>query len=105
MLFLVGITIIVNAILPESMKSSEDDDETQDAPLPHPSASSEPSDASPTPPAPAAPSTPPPAPTVPRAWLPTRCPACGAPLTPTEAIWLDDTHAECPYCHTQLTPK
>jgi len=38
-------------------------------------------------------------------WIPSRCPACGAPISADEVIWLDDTHAECSYCHTQLSPK
>jgi len=39
-----------------------------------------------------------------RSWLPSLCPACGAPLTKDEAIWLEDDRAECPYCHTLLQP-
>ncbi|MEZ0394909.1 MAG: hypothetical protein ABWK53_00535 [Anaerolineales bacterium] len=30
--------------------------------------------------------------------LPTRCPACGAPLHADEAEWSDEFTAECPYC-------
>jgi hypothetical protein len=30
--------------------------------------------------------------------IPTHCPACGAPLRPDEAEWLDDVTAECVYC-------
>lgn len=41
---------------------------------------------------------PPAQPTTARATLPTHCPACGAPLRPDEAEWLDKQTAECPYC-------
>ena len=30
--------------------------------------------------------------------LPTHCPACGAPVRPDEAEWLDDVTAECAFC-------
>ncbi len=30
--------------------------------------------------------------------LPTKCPACGAPLRPDEVSWTGPTTAECPYC-------
>ncbi|MFH1185716.1 MAG: hypothetical protein V1755_11875 [Chloroflexota bacterium] len=33
-----------------------------------------------------------------RPHLPTRCPACAAPVRPDEVEWLDETTAECPYC-------
>ena len=50
-----------------------------------------------------APVSPPSSPT-PQNWLPSRCPACGAPLLAGEAIWHAPHRAECPYCHTQLKP-
>jgi len=39
-----------------------------------------------------------------QAWLPARCPACGAPLLTNEVVWFASDRAECPYCHTQLQP-
>ena len=30
--------------------------------------------------------------------LPTNCPKCGAPLSPTVASWIDSNTAECAYC-------
>ncbi|MBI4761546.1 MAG: hypothetical protein ACOYYF_02425 [Chloroflexota bacterium] len=33
-----------------------------------------------------------------RGVLPTHCPACGAPLRPSDVEWLDERTAECGYC-------
>jgi hypothetical protein len=30
--------------------------------------------------------------------LPTRCPACGAPIAANDVDWVDDLTAECPFC-------
>lgn len=99
--FLIGLSILAGAIIPKRTPqisptipespthAPEDFEPTYESPAPTPS---------PTPPSPFTP-------TSSRLWLPTRCPACGAPLTPTEAIWHDDAHAECSYCHTQLSPN
>ena len=36
------------------------------------------------------------------AWLPTKCPHCGAPLGDVEVKWTSATTAECPYCGSNL---
>ncbi|HNB52210.1 MAG TPA: hypothetical protein PK530_09725 [Anaerolineales bacterium] len=103
-LFLVGLSILAGAIFPD--RKPETAPSFADAPRPEPvsSQNSQPFDEfrqpTPTPSPPPLSSPPPPS----RLWLPTRCPACGAPLTPAEVLWHDDTHAECSYCHTQLAP-
>jgi hypothetical protein len=101
-LFLIGIGLLVGAIFPDrEERPSEASPEF--APIPDAPSIENTQDAY-APPQPVSP-TPAPDPTRARLWLPTRCPACGAPLTPTEVIWHDDTHAECSYCHTPLSPK
>ncbi|NUM44954.1 MAG: hypothetical protein HUU38_09625 [Anaerolineales bacterium] len=97
-LFLIGGGILVGALFPDRKSEFAPDDPEDSEPI---SSSPAPDEFPPS----AAPSTPSPFPTPSRAWLPTRCPACGAPLTPTEAIWHDATHAECSYCHTPLSPN
>jgi len=34
--------------------------------------------------------------------LPTRCPACGAPVRPDDVEWLDEITAECQYCGSAI---
>jgi hypothetical protein len=34
--------------------------------------------------------------------LPAQCPACNAPLHPTEVTWLESNRAQCPYCGTMV---
>lgn len=104
MLFLVGLSILVGAVFPE--RKPEMAPSFADAPRPTPGSSknSQASDEFPQPSPTYTNSPPPSSPATSRLWLPTRCPACGAPLTPTEAIWHDDIHAECSYCHTPLVP-
>jgi hypothetical protein len=104
MLFLVGISFITDAVLPDRKKEPlPDDDEFEETSSEVPTSSSEfPEE---TPEAYTPHSLPPTSPSTSRSWLPTRCPACGAPLTSTEAIWHTHDQAECPYCHSQLSPK
>ncbi|MCB9136428.1 MAG: hypothetical protein H6636_13450 [Anaerolineales bacterium] len=99
-LFLVGLSILAGTLFPErnpqiAFLAPEPPSPGSEESQPSYEASPEP-----TPPFP-----PPSTLAASRLWLPTRCPACGAPLTPAEAIWHDETHAECSYCHTPLSPN
>jgi len=104
-LFLIGIGTIAQAILP-NRKQETPPDKLDEAWL-EPSTNSQSSNEFPekTPEANSPFSSSPPPPAAARSWLPTRCPACGAPLTPNEANWLASDRAECPYCHTILSPQ
>lgn len=97
-LFLIGLSFLLGAVFPDKEKTEDaySDKLEEPSPAPQPSQAPHPNEF----PQPVPPSTPP---SSSRGWLPARCPACGAPLTPTEALWIDDTHAECSYCHTPIT--
>jgi hypothetical protein len=95
MLFLVGISILVGGLRPNRKKSILPDEFWDD-----PASFVEPIED----PTPLIEVDLPPSPTISRTWLPSRCPACGAPISATEAIWHSNDRAECPYCHSHLQP-
>ncbi|HLF87830.1 MAG TPA: hypothetical protein VI451_02710 [Anaerolineales bacterium] len=104
-LFLVGIGIIAGSLRPfrEQQPTPVGDGEVPDEIFPESPVSSDefPEESFDNPPISTAP---PPVVSSSRSWLPARCPACGAPITTDEVIWLGADRAECPYCHTHLQP-